>query len=148
MVVTLWEGRGHRLFDGDDRSLQRAWHSNAQARQTALESLFRQTGTALLTLGTGEDPVALMQADLLGGALAMMPENVLAQPHPHAAACRLLALGSRLVGARCAGGWSADHRRRVPVVPAPPSCPEAGGPLPSGPLPLSGSHHSRVVRWA
>lgn len=50
---TLW-------FNGDDSSFQRAWHNDAQARQTALENLFRQTGTALMTLSTGEDPVALM----------------------------------------------------------------------------------------
>ncbi|WP_328184992.1 DUF58 domain-containing protein [Marinobacter sp. OP 3.4] len=50
---TLW-------FDGDDRALQRAWWEASQSRYSALESLFRQTGTNLLTLATGEDPVALM----------------------------------------------------------------------------------------
>lgn len=50
---TLW-------FDGDDQTLQRAWRESSQSRFSALESLFRQTGTNLLTLGTGEEPVALM----------------------------------------------------------------------------------------
>lgn len=50
---TLW-------FDGDDRSLQRAWRESTLASRSALESLFRQTGTNQMTLATGEDPVALM----------------------------------------------------------------------------------------
>lgn len=50
---TLW-------FNGDDRSLQRAWQQRARAHRTALEALFRQTGTNGLALGTGENPVALM----------------------------------------------------------------------------------------
>ncbi|MFL1406270.1 DUF58 domain-containing protein [Marinobacter sp. M1N3S26] len=50
---TLW-------FDGDDRALQRAWREDSQSRRSALESLFRQTGTNLLTLATEEDPVTLM----------------------------------------------------------------------------------------
>ncbi|GGY63948.1 DUF58 domain-containing protein [Marinobacter zhanjiangensis] len=50
---TLW-------FNGDDRALQKAWREGAQARHTALETLVRQTGCSLMTLATGEDPVALM----------------------------------------------------------------------------------------
>lgn len=50
---TLW-------FNGDDRTLQQAWREGAQARYTALENLFRQTGSTMMTLATGNDPVALM----------------------------------------------------------------------------------------
>ncbi|SFR49650.1 Protein of unknown function DUF58 [Marinobacter daqiaonensis] len=50
---TLW-------FDGDDRSLQRAWRESAAAHRQALARLFRETGVDQLELATGEDPISLM----------------------------------------------------------------------------------------
>ena len=51
---------GNLWFNGWDRALQQAWREGAQARHTTLETLFRQSGSTLMTLATGEDPVALM----------------------------------------------------------------------------------------